>query len=276
MAQPTAQFLRNYNNKNLLRYPASKYSSALSNSVTINSTAVDAFIVMHGSQAGLQGGSWYPKVGATPLVETGAAPLPTYRQQGPFGLGVLYKGNATACHRCSTGSAYPITTEDFVVEILFKYVQGTNNEGLIGKFSGTNGWYLCYDSTANKSLLAVTRSTTGAQVVLTGTASSLTSGNFYLVHFMLDRSETTAARAGRLYINGANKGSAAMNANDGITIDQTTSGFTLGGLAGGTLTSASTIYAASVWKQATWFAGGAQNITDMDAFAAARYAALIA
>lgn len=194
-----------------------------------------------------------------PSLNAGSPLLGTLDDSIKFNKGDYYKAqNTTYCD---------ISTEDIVLEIIFKMPVDTGNNYFMGKNADATsvGWY--FYTLSGFPYLSI-RDATGSQS--TTTTLSLTSNAYYHAFICIDRDSNW-----NFCVNGVSAGTGA--ASKVLTLTNATE-FTIGTAAGASVSYAlqSNIVYAAMWKHAAWFPGGAGNHTIWAAAAAERFAKLTA
>lgn len=154
-----------------------------------------------------------------------------------------------------TDTALDLGTDDFVIVMETTSSPTNTYSGKTASAAlpstGQPGWNVQVSST----LINLTIADASAQVQI---AMSATTGARHLLVFCVDRSEAST-NGGRGYINGALAGSANLSTAAGSLDNAAAFCLSKGGASG--------ISFFAVYKRANWFAGGAQNATDMAAIA---------
>lgn len=250
---------------------------ALSRSVTFNGTTVATpTFLFYGDRPNAS--PWVAEVGAVNLATSafGVNP-PAYQEVGTYGKGVDF----TNPHKDFVGSgvsaAYGIGTDDMLLEIVSKSnaeVSSAVAWAWMASLPATIEMWVQNDTAASKKLTFHFR--VGAASLTFTSAGAIHGTNIYHHQiFFVNRNE--ASVNGCLgYNNGTNviTGNASTAAADasGTNAIMSVGGFT----STHTLTWNGSIYYVALWHAPNWFAAGAQCKTDADAWAAARYATLIA
>ncbi|RLC61780.1 MAG: hypothetical protein DRI48_10365, partial [Chloroflexi bacterium] len=219
--------------------------------LTINGITVSPTFFYKGEDASSP--NWVAEVGET-LTEAGAGASPSYDQDTPLmgsDRGVLY--NAAKHHVSSTAFA-EVTTEDFVVEIVYKH--GTATSGRILSTRATGVGYVVYR--ASDTAVGLYMSDGSSSVAITS-SPSLTIGACYHGLCFVDRSGY-----GQWYINGVANGSAA----DVSGVGSLASGLDLSLGADPTAANplATVVIAAALWRHSSWLDTHLQDTLAADRF----------
>lgn len=181
------------------------------------------------------------------------------------------KGDGTNYYYGPDNSFGEITTEDFCLEIIFKSVASVGtSKWWGGKFDlapAIKG-YLLYDNNSDEFRCYIND---GAGHSAECGTSALTDGCWYHAIVFCDRSENST-NGFRMYLNGA---LATLSANPS-TVGSLTTATTFQILAADSQSAVSgSVAYVAMYKQASWFAGGATNATEWLAIAQERFSKLV-
>ncbi len=249
--------------------------AALSQSITINGSAVDALGYWLAKDAELTSWQDLGTVGTDLSYDNNSNP-PTLGQSGLFGGADKYlelSGSTPDYYKeGSAGTNYNPGTHDMVLEAWVRHAGGAN-EGVFGKRAGSgggnDGWLLYFNSSTQVTVLLEIGA--AQATVQSATLSADTAVHILAV---IDRDEAST-NGSRVYANGSRTGATGVDMSGAAASINPSTVLGIGARAGSDslLWTGGKIVQCAVWTKASWFAGGAQNLTDWDAFAAARYAA---
>jgi len=174
------------------------------------------------------------------------------------------KFNGGVVLQASSSSFADVTTEDMRIRIFLKtpaaLATGSNQCYISKRKVGSNYWSFQQSGGSSNFLWFINASSLFRQV---GCTITLVPNAWFFVDLYLDNSETTAANAIAMFINGANVSN--VSGPDGAIGSLTTTDELTIGAYGSFLSKlgvGGNIAYVEMTKKASWFAGGAQNITD--------------
>lgn len=246
------------------------FNSGLQNldaAITANSTTVQPKFRLYGADATTS--SWAPRTGSGTLAIAGSGSDVT------TGAGSPLLGNDPTCVRyeggkyfSSSSTTYDVTTGDVIWECVFQMDFSKANIGYGSKRGGSpiQGW----DFISNSSLSAMRFNFFFNSVNTFIQVGGWADGVWYHMMVFIDRNENSTNGCA-MYRNGqrigtANPASTAGDASSLVDFYMGTHSFSPGTLQG----TRSQTYLA-MWEQASWFGGGAGNLTSWDAIAIARF-----
>ena len=231
--------------------------------LTINSTTVAPTFRFKGGDAGSSDwaawtfGNDLSKVAGSPILNDGSPCLGNDDDSVMFNDNTYYQGS---------GDSGYITTEDFVVELVFQYSE-TVNDYLIGNWNtGTSLGWLLYTPGAGSFRLFMDDGTGTAFV----TASTLTDGAWYHLMVFVNRDEASANSCS-IYVNSVSLGTGDISSMNGTLAS---SDLTIGAAANGVNFYGYRLAYVSMWKQASWHQAGASGPSEWATIAAERFAKL--
>lgn len=237
---------------------AGNSSYMLPTDITINGSTVSPMLVYYGHRA--TSSLWTASVGEN-LSTFSAGSDPSPGQLTPLTMptaaGVLF--NNGKIYQSTNSSFGDIGTEDFIIEAFFKAASSVaDGNTVISKYNESgNGWN-------------ITGSSTSYRFQAIGTAGeaaiNLGLGAWNIIHCFFDNSDS-ASTGMRIILNGIGVGTSGHTA--GISLSNSTF-ITLGARGNENNKSRCTTGYVAVWKRDSWFAGGSQNTTDWNSFAAER------
>jgi hypothetical protein len=214
----------------------------LDTSLTINGTTVEPDFIFSASNGFVDTSEWRPyKYGeALPIVEV--ATPPTIGAGSPL-LGPLddsVKFNSSNYYKAGNNTFADVTTEDFVLEVIFKKGDATNLR-IIEKRDGVDEGYTFDKRVDDKIRLLIEDSSANVATA----ESAVLSFAWYHVMAFVDRSGSIA-----LYVNGVQSGTTPSASSVGsMTVAQP---FAIGAQSDGGSAFNSNIAWAAMWKQASW------------------------
>jgi len=231
----------------------------LSESIEINGTTVSPTFRYYGGNADAT--SLTAEVG-TDLPRVSVGVQPDYNDGSPL-LGddddsVKFVGSDYYKHATADGQ---VTTEDFVVEIIFKYT--AESKYLVSTYDNTTGYMFRTNATA----LILSLYDSGGNISIY--SSALTEGCWYHALAYVNRDENSTDSS-HIYINaivGPGYNCSAINGTLAAT-----GGLTVGARADGSQRCSANLAYASMWKYADLFSSGATGETEAANLAAKRFA----
>jgi hypothetical protein len=238
---------------------------SLDSSLTINGTAVTPEFRYKGGDA--DGTDWAPwGYGETLALQAGTAP--SYNQGSPL-YGVnddSVKFNGGGYYQADNNTFGDVSTNDIVLEMIFKVPAGAN-EIAISKRDGTNaGWQLY---SASGYLLFLLKDSDSASVNVQ--TLQLCVGCWYHLLVFINRDEASD-NGSRIYVNGVQSYIGADFSSAAASANYATS-FKIGAHGAGGRFSREIAYAA-MWQQADWHQAGADGPAEWAIIAKERFARL--
>ncbi|MCA9667391.1 MAG: hypothetical protein KC503_17445 [Myxococcales bacterium] len=244
----------------------------------INETLAWPTVRYRGDEADGTAKTWVANYYGPDLQQTVSGPEPTYDAAmadfvAPAAIGVDYNGGRYLYAADGGADGDPAASASDVLSIIaFKFDGGTTQRFLGGKNNWTGaapnykgwGWWVdtgrqlkftYYDGTVGNTLVSTSLGATPREVFACA---------------VIDATEATAANASRIYVDGADVTSAAVSFA-GIGDVSNGSNMAIGGAVGANVYTDIISFLSTHFK-AGWFAGGATNNTQWDAFVASNYA----
>lgn len=235
-------------------------------SLTINSTTVTPTVRYKGGDAdktnwdhwGYGGVLGYNANGGTVSVNQGSPLFGSSNDDS-----VLFDGNAY--YAASLSSLGSITTEDFVIEIVYK-IGATNNDYIFSKWNSVDGILFYIDGSGRNQLLVEENNNIISMPLDLPTANSW----YHLICFV-NRDENST-NGGKGYINGVLAGSTNFYANAGSLSNNGV--LQIGAGNGANNPFGGNVAYVSMWKQANWHKAGAAGPVEWVSIARERFSKL--
>lgn len=229
--------------------------------LTINGTTVTPTFRYKGGDASASGwtawdyGSTLSKIAGSPTYSNGSPGLGSNDDSIFFAADTYYQGS---------GDTGYITTEDFVIELIFQYSTETNDY-LIGNWNSVTsvGWLLYTPSSGSFRLFLDDTSGT-----ISVTASGLTDGAWYHLIAFGNRNENSTSGCS-IFINGASAATGNISTMSGSLAG---SDLTLGAAANGVNFYNYGLAYAALWTEADWHQASTLGPAEWSKIAAERFA----
>lgn len=214
--------------------------NALSQSLTINGiTVTNTF--RHEGQDAIDGVTWDAVTGTNlPGLNSGG----TGQHETPIhgNVKAFDFGTTNTRFQAASSGTYDITTEDLVLEFIFKLKSNGSNQAFIGKESSGNPGYLLFFNNGD-SEMAMLIDASSSVIQQSGT---LTEGLWYHSMVFMDRSGS-----GQWYINGVASGSPTVISAQAASIT-TAELATIGARTDGTIDNEGRLAYIAMWAQDAW------------------------